>query len=263
MDRSHILGMVCGYYLSRWDRVAYEGLGYGTQQATHDALGKNLDVPAASIKNWRDEFDPVHDNPRQGWHKREMYPTRRRTIEALGHLTEEELRELVRNIASVPNGQPADGVVGAIGDTEEIDGGKEGVFGLRGPTGVKAEKAFERFHAESGKPAPGTLLDRRYDQCGYDYEIDATSGRLCVEVKGLAGSSGGITFTNKEWMIAREMGDSYFLAMVRNVATEPDVSLLRNPADQLSAKMRTYTTVQTDWSVAQRTLRTVEDEFFG
>jgi ABC-type Fe3+/spermidine/putrescine transport system ATPase subunit len=64
-------------------------------------------------------------------------------------------------------------------------------------------------------------------------------------------------------MIAREMGDSYFLAMVRNVATEPDVSLLRNPADQLSAKMRTYTTVQTDWSVAQRTLRTVEDEFFG
>ena len=54
MQRSHVLGMICGYFLSRFDRRAYERLGYPNQQAAHDALGAALDVPPESIKNWRD-----------------------------------------------------------------------------------------------------------------------------------------------------------------------------------------------------------------
>ena len=80
MERSHVLGMVCGYYLSRFDVAAYQRLGHGSQRATHDALAAALDVQSASIKNWRDEFDPVHDNDRQGWHRREMAPSRKRAI---------------------------------------------------------------------------------------------------------------------------------------------------------------------------------------
>lgn len=250
MERNHILGMVCGYYLSRFDRVAYSNLGFETQQATHEALGTSLGVPPESIKNWRDEFDPVHDNPRRGWHRREMYPSRRRTIEALGHLTEPELQVLVRAIADSPRGGPADEIVQSIDDgVGEQD--RPDVFGLRGPTGVKAEEAFERFHAEHAEPMLGRLIDRRHDQCGYDYEIKTHTESVFIEVKGLAGVSGGITFTDKEWRTAREAGNSYVLALVRNVASEPTVSLLRDPAGRLAAQMRTYTTVQTGWAVTQ------------
>ena len=105
MQRSHVLGMICGYFLSRFDRRAYERLGYPNQQAAHDALGAALDVPSESIKNWRDEFDPVHDNPRRGWHRREMNPSRRRTIEALGDRSEDELYGLVMAVMADPAGR--------------------------------------------------------------------------------------------------------------------------------------------------------------
>jgi hypothetical protein len=81
-------------------------LGYGTQQATHVALGEALGVPAESIKNWH-EFDPVHENERAGWHRRAMYPSRRRVIEAFGDLSEHELSTLVSAVARVPEGEDA------------------------------------------------------------------------------------------------------------------------------------------------------------
>jgi hypothetical protein len=260
MDKNHVLGMICGYYLSRFDQLAYENLGHGTQQATHEALGNALGVPAESIKNWRDEFDPIHDNPRQGWHKREMYPSRRRTMEALGHLPESELLGLIHQVVAEPAGKVASDVVHALGGTQDDDRNGEQTIGLRGPTGVKAEEEFARFHEQKGEPVEGELLDRRYDQCGYDYEIVTATGRVCVEVKGLAGSSGGVTFTAKEWAIAKQVGDGYFLAIVRNVAADAEVSLIMNPAARLSARMRTYTTVQTGWSVNQGEIRAAESE---
>lgn len=39
MERNHVLGMICGYYLSRFDSVAYSHLGYSSQQATNAAPG--------------------------------------------------------------------------------------------------------------------------------------------------------------------------------------------------------------------------------
>ena len=108
MERNRVLGMICGYYLSRFDEEAYARLGYATQQDTHEALGQTLGVPAESIKNWRDEFDPVHENTRQGWHKREMYPSRRRAIEILETLSGNELFDLVQAITTSPLGIEAD-----------------------------------------------------------------------------------------------------------------------------------------------------------
>ena len=63
MERNHVLGMICGYYLSRFDVQAYDSLGHGTQEATHEALGDALGVKMASIQNWRDESKSAHTLP--------------------------------------------------------------------------------------------------------------------------------------------------------------------------------------------------------
>ncbi|MFO0782842.1 MAG: DUF3883 domain-containing protein [Phycisphaerales bacterium] len=258
MERNHVLGMVCGYYLSRFDDVAYENLGYGTHQATHQALGTALNVPAESIKNWRDEFDPVHDNARQGWHKREMYPSRRRAIEALGDLAHDELLTLVTSIAAAPEGQTAEELLAAISDPDGLEGDAASTFCLRGLTGERAERAFMEFHARHAIPLPGQLIDRRYEQCGFDFEIVGDAARAFIEVKGLAGTNGGVTFTEKEWRTARDKGDSYFLVLVRNAASTSRIVLIPNPGQVLKAQMRIFTTVQVGWSVGQRALEAAE-----
>jgi hypothetical protein len=255
MERNHVLGMICGYYLSRFDRSAYASLGYGTQLATHLALGHALGVAPKSIKNWRDEFDPVHDNPRQGWNGREMYPTRRRTIEALGDLSESELLELIKIIVADSSHAKASTIVAAVCNADTDDTDDSDAYGLRGPTGVKAEKAFEQHHEQHSLPEAGRLIDRRPEQCGYDYEIVGDKRSLYVEVKGLGGSSGGVTFTDKEWKTAQKMGDAYFLAIVRRVGSAPEVSLIQSPFTCLKPKMRCFTTVQIGWSVGEKSLR--------
>jgi hypothetical protein len=70
-------------------------------------------------------------------------------------------------------------------------------------------------------------IDRRNDQCGFDFEIAGASGTAYVEVKGIAGEAGGILLTDKE--TAAECGREYYLAIVRNVGTDPQVSLLPDP----------------------------------
>lgn len=255
-----MLGMICGYYLSRFDQHAYARLGHETQSATHKSLAQSLGVPSDSIKNWRDEFDPVHDNPRQGWHKREMYTSRKRVIEAFADLSEREVFTIVAAVAQHPFGHTATEIIQSIipadVDTDEGDT----TFALRGPTGAKAELAFISYHQETGMPARGNLRDCRLDQCGYDFAIETEPDFTAVEVKGLAGQTGGIRLTDKEWQIAQEMGDRYFLAVVRNVGSEPQVSIIRNPSTVLEPDMRLYTTVQVSWSVNQSSLRQAEAE---
>lgn len=255
MEHSHVLGMVCGYYLSRFDREAYRHLGFASQQVTHHQLGGALGVSPESIKNWRDEFDPIHANPRRGWHNREMYPTRKRAAEALAGLSEFELYELVRIVTASPGGPVAGNLVQAV-SSGDVDGVERG-YGLRGPTGARAEEAFRSYHAETGLPLPGQLIDRRSDQCGFDFEVRAAELSIAVEVKGIAGESGGIMFTDKEWRTAGERGDGYFLVVVTRLAfPEPAFSVIQNPAQRLDAQARAYTTVQLGWSVSGRSLRT-------
>lgn len=259
MERQNVFGMICGYYLSRFDEDAYARFGHNTQSATHGALAESLGVPAGSIKNWRDEFDPVHDNPRQGWYKREMYTSRKRIIEAFAELSEPELFVIVSLILAQPNGKSATEIVASLAQDKADADDTSGTYVLRGPTGVKAESAFIEFHTQTGQPITGDLRDCRHDQCGYDFAID-TPALVAIEVKGLSGQSGGVSLTDKEWRVAQQMGDRYYLAVVRNVGSTPEISLIQNPAARLDPSMRLYTTVQVSWSVSQAALRNAESE---
>jgi hypothetical protein len=250
--------MLCGYFLSRFDEEAYRRLGYGTQKRTHEVLAEVLGVPHASIKAWRDEFDPIHENPRRGWLAREMVTSRRRMAEALAHLSFDQILAVVRDIAVEPDGAMPVDLAAALCSIESEGLEQERAYGLRGLTGLSAEEAFRQYHARHGEPRAGELRDCRNNQCGYDFEIATADGILAVEVKGLGGNDGGVTFTDKEWRTALEWGPAYFLALVRNASSEPRVSMISNPASTLRAKPRIYRVVQVDWAVSEANLRTQE-----
>src|SRR5579863_5876423 len=65
--------ILAGLYLSKYDTVGLRKLGFESFVEAFNVIGYALGQKPASIKNYRDEFDPLFQNKRLGWHKR---PTR-------------------------------------------------------------------------------------------------------------------------------------------------------------------------------------------
>lgn len=258
MRPNHVIGMIFGYYLSRFDETAYRRLGFSSKRETHKWLGDKLGVPMKSIENWRDEFDPVHDNPRQGWHKREMAPSRCRVLEALANRSEPELFSVLQRAIEFPDGTLVKALIESVSEPDESL--QKRVFDLRGVTGKKAEDLFIWFHGRTGKPVSGKLKDRRYHGCGYDFEVAGHGKEAAIEVKGLAGLEGGISFTEKEWSTASSMTDDYFLVVVKNLIVRPEFSVIQNPVANLESSLQAYTTLSISYSVTRRMLSEAEKE---
>jgi hypothetical protein len=72
--------ILAGLYLSKFDKAGLKKLGFDTFAEAYNVLGYAVGAPPASIKNYRDEFDPLFSNPRKGWHKR---PTRDHGLKVL------------------------------------------------------------------------------------------------------------------------------------------------------------------------------------
>jgi len=51
MENNHKLALYVSYYLSRFDKIAYERLGFGKQQLTHKRIGEILGVNPHTIQN--------------------------------------------------------------------------------------------------------------------------------------------------------------------------------------------------------------------
>ena len=114
MSDNSILGLVCSYYISKFNEMAYEHLGYSSQQECHNILGDLLQVGASTIKQNRDQFDSVHDNGRVGWFQRPLPPSRRNAVHALEELDEPSLLDLVREITTHPVGEISHNVIQAV-----------------------------------------------------------------------------------------------------------------------------------------------------
>lgn len=260
MTKNNQLALIVSYYLSRCDRDAYVKLGYSSfSQATKD-IGKRLGVKLATVKNMRDEFDPYHDNTRAGWHQRELRGSRLKVMKAFQNTDDETMLEIVKEILfddSFKNTEEYKDInIIFSEDTKEKITGREAVFIMRGPTGKKAETFFMDDFAKNHAPIGGTLVDRRDNGCGYDFEIKNADGLNFIEVKGLATEGGGVLFTNKEWQTALKHGDRYYLVLVKNISTTPSIKIIQNPASKLIAKKNIYTTIQVSWNVTEKTLST-------
>ena len=74
MKPKNKLALIYSYYLSRFDTAALKNLGFNTWNEAYLFASNKLDVNKHSVKNWRDEFDPIHGF-RAGWYQRPMSPS--------------------------------------------------------------------------------------------------------------------------------------------------------------------------------------------
>jgi hypothetical protein len=58
--------ILSGLYLSKYDLLGLKGLGFESFAEAFNVIGYALGSRPASIKNYRDEFDPLFSNRRKG-----------------------------------------------------------------------------------------------------------------------------------------------------------------------------------------------------
>lgn len=122
----------------------------------------------------------------------------------------------------------------------------------RALTGRRAEMIFERFHKQCRLPRAGRLIDRTRDQCGYDYELDSDPEPLWVFEVKMVGDKGFI-LTEMQWQVAQELGDCYWLVLVReHPDVDDEVMFIRDPFAVLQPEKDTRLVVQTTHRVKSR-----------
>jgi hypothetical protein len=254
MKSENELAMITAFYLSKFGEEGLARLGYETYRQAFQEIGRILHVNPNSVKNWRDEFDPYYDNGRKGWHQRDTRPSRQKVMATFDPLSEEALRAIVLDIISDADRSKVEKELrSALKEIEATDDRqkthKKVEYVARGRTGRLAEEFFvSRFNAGL-TPFNGAIKDCRDDGTGFDFEITIPGSRTLVEIKGLAAELGGITFTDKEWKVANKIQDGYFLGLVTQVLTSPQIGFVQNPARNLVPVYYAYTTVAVNWTV--------------
>ena len=139
MEKSHKLTLYVSYYLSRFNNEALTNLNYINWNSAFEDIGKRLNVNPHSVKNWRDEFDPLFGH-RAGWYQRPMSPSRVKVAQALEDLNEIQVRGITIDILTGKiNEEPEEeGELLSVvtNDTRNKSSRK---FILRSPTGKAAE----------------------------------------------------------------------------------------------------------------------------
>lgn len=253
MKPENELALIIAFYLSKFDRDGLRNLGYSTFNEAYRDIEKKLGVKATSLKNRRDEFDPIHDNERVGWYQRPMSPSRVRIVQQLGTISEPTLRGIVLDILAGER-STSEIILKSIHEKAEPyrdRGGKKRKFVLRGPTGKKAEELFMRDFGEQKAPFDGTLHDCRDLGAGYDFRVSQGDSEKFIEVKGLDGYTGGVVLTDKEWRTAEQKEANYCLVIVSGIANSPKLMYIFDPFRKFNPRRNITTTVAVSWSVPQ------------
>ena len=234
--------ILSGLFLSKFDTIGLQALGFRTFSEAFNAIALSLNSKPASLKNYRDEFDPYFPNTRQGWHKR-------------------ELRVYCKNIMHEFNGLDIDSFttllkteISTIGDIEVIeekaDASEENSFAKRLVTGQAAEKYFETVYNKLPEFQDCNLVNTTGFGCGFDYKmLKGNFPFLAVEVKGMSSSSGSIMLTSKEYRTAQILENRYYLFVVRNFIEQPFHTVFQNPINSaLAFDRRESVSIQVSWS---------------
>ena len=233
-----------GLYLSKYDSDGLRALGFGTFVESFNVMGYALGAKPASLKNYRDEFDPYFPNRRKGWHKRDLRDYCLQVFEQLKELDFESFTQLVKSFTSV--GELNSSAVQAVGAEEEL----ETQFAKRLVTGLAAEKYFEATRTGIPEFKHCSVLNTTQLGCGYDFRLEPGSPGpfLAVEVKGLRGRTGSLSLTSKEYEVAKALKERYFLFLVRDFQKSPSHEIFQNPlSSRLSFSRHRRVVVDISW----------------
>jgi hypothetical protein len=231
-----------GLYLSKFDTRGLNELGFYSANQAFNVLGYTIGVKPASIKNYRDEFDPYFPNDRRGWHKRELRDYCREILRQFENLRFDEFTDLVNDL--IISNYEIEKVVKRLShenkNTESV--------AKRLLTGKAAEEYFKKNYLSVPEFAGHNIFDATNLACGFDFKATRNSDFYCVEVKGLNHSSGRILMTEKEFAVASELKQQYCLFVVVNFAETPHHRLFFNPiGGQLNFNKTERKVIQTSY----------------
>ena len=236
--------ILTGLYLSKYDAAGLKKLGFGSFVEAFNVIGYALGQKPASIKNYRDEFDPLFPNKRRGWHKR---PTRGYCLKVFTdyrNLDIETFAGLVKSFA----GYDENALSELQPKAEKPDG--ESFFAKRLITGLAAEHYFESTYPTLDEFKHCAIENTTRLGCGYDFRLHPKTGRafLAVEVKGLKDRSGSLSLTPKEHQVASALTSRFFLFVVKNFRESPYHEIYPDPlAGTLRFSKKERVMVHTSW----------------
>lgn len=233
--------LVVAYAMSRLDRDFLRHFCMPSWKSAFRAVGSKLGLPPASIKNLRDEFDPVHSNPRRGWHKRALRPNRQRV---LGEFCDSSDQALVVIVEGILRGDRE--VAQCISSPLSRKKDRMENVAERLLTGRLAEEYFLTHAREILGIRTPALVDVRNLACGFDFGLSNRTD-VAIEVKGMKSTRGDILFTDFEWKEATRRKDAYWLVVVGSIQRNPRHRVIENPTACLRGKIVLRTATAVSW----------------
>ncbi len=240
-DKSILIGL----FLSKFDVEGLNLLGFTGFTEAFNVLGFSIGAKPASLKNYRDEFDPLFPNPRKGWHKREIRSYCKAFYDEYQDWSLALFSELIKDIVYT---QHEIQMVLEKATKQK----QEGTFAKRLLTGQAAETYFKNIYPTIPVFQNREIEDTTKLGCGFDFKLysQTSDDFLGVEVKGLNGLSGSISLTEKEYMVAKYLKANYFLFVVRNFIEKPNHIFYQNPLEaKLDFKKIETKIIQTNYTV--------------
>jgi hypothetical protein len=147
------------------------------------------------------------------------------------------------------------GVAVILPSPREVVASVEGMESDPAVEAIAIEEA-KRYEVSQGRK-PVSVEE---ENCGWDI-TSLCNGQVAryIEVKGRAGI-GGVALTPNEWIKAQRFGKEYWLYVVVNCKTKPELHLIQDPAAKLNPKEEVsvvrYMVGQEDWKRASEPQRT-------
>ena len=234
--------ILAGLFLSKFDTVGLAMLGFEGFTEAFNVVGFALGGKPASIKNYRDEFDPQFPNSRMGWHQRSLRPHCAKVLKEYESLDLQTFCALIKSFVGY----------GEIDSTEVATDGDENdsAFARRLVTGLAAEHYFASVQPSLSEFSNYVAENTTRLGCGYDFRLRSKTDNpfLAVEVKGLKDKAGCISLTPKEHHVAATLTDRFYLFVVKNFRESPFHEIYQNPlASPLSFEKKERVIVQVSW----------------
>ena len=229
--------ILSGLYLSKYDVVGLKKLGFESFTEAFNVLGYAMGSRPATIKNYRDEFDPLYPNRRRGRHKRSVRDYCLKLFEQYHSIDLESFSDLIRSFVGHDAVQATQG-------PDESDH-----FAKRLITGLAAERYFETVQPTIPVFKGYLVQNTTRLGCGYDFRLlrETTEDFLAVEVKGLKERVGSLSMTPKEHDAAKALTDQFFLVVVKNFRESPYHQIFQNPLSKLEFRKTERVMIHVSW----------------
>ncbi len=239
-DKSILVGL----YLSKFDDEALSILGFKGFNEAFNTLGYSIGLKPASIKNYRDEFDPFSPNNRKGWHNRAIREYCKKILEDFSSLNFESFTDLIKSF--VLKNYDVEKIVEKF---EKKD--KSESVAKRLITGIAAEEYFKVNYKNVNHFSEFEIKDTTNLACGFDFKLSSDMQYYCVEVKGLNSNTGSIAMTEKEFSVAQNLREKYCLFIVTNFIEKPIHQYYFDPLNsRLKFKKTERQIIQTNYSTS-------------